>query len=247
MTFAQNLAITLISILLGGLIVNIIVEDYKNDNELKKSLLDDYFSPTIKNYSSCLDNQRLLPDIYLKDSSSHHLFLLQIKKVINNPELEKNYDFQLATEALLQTSEKAKDQKEKLERTVFECKKASGFDIENLAIATGTFDFYKEKSMEKNIKMQKIESNSISLDSNFIKKYQELSEDMFNGKFGEEFYIKNNINTYISMSEKMLNFSKSKSEQLKKIYSLDFKYFEEIRSNAASNINLRFSHRFLFL
>lgn len=246
MIFLKRLSLTIITLFFGGLIFKGIIENYKNEVDLKKSILDEYFTPTIKNYSECLEKQRKLSNLYLKDFASFKLFFIQTDKAVKNPDLKRNYDFTLATKAIFNSYTDTHREVKNLENELESCNEKTSFEIRDLSIVTGNYELYKKELYKKDNSIIDMENkNKIIIDKKIYKNFLDRTNEIFNGELSNKDYLKKNINSYRELNENLEKYYQNLHIITLRKYELNKIFFEKLRDSSAKNISSRFRQSFI--
>ncbi|MAD54076.1 MAG: hypothetical protein CMF18_08395 [Idiomarinaceae bacterium] len=249
-TFVKPLVLSIISLFLGSLIFVGVIENYKDDSNLKVKLLEDYFKPSRELTSSCLKRQNDLYLQYPMYSSSLRLFSEEMTHLLNNPSLNSNPDYELALKAVAETHMKSGEKLKALEKEVKKCKVEVFQSLEVLSLATGTFNEFTElsKNRAESLKsIYKTRSNERKANTSGIS-VTEL-QSMMRSIFTIDFSSKKGQQELQQKMKRMLPVIEKNSEIMSKtemqLYKAESKFYSDVRQETSKQISNKFKDGFL--
>lgn len=249
-TFVKPLALSIIPLFLGSLMFVGVIENYKDDSNLKVKLLEGYFKPSRALASTCLKSQNDLYLQYPMYSSSLRLFSEEMTRLIDSPSLNYNPDYELVLKAVADTHMKSDEKLKVLEKEVEKCRVAVFQSLEVLSLATGTFNEFTEssknraKSLNSAYKIRSNESKASTSDID-VTDMQSLMRSVasidFSSKKGQQEF-KEKMQLMLPVIEKH---SEIMSKTEIQMYKAESKFYSEVRKEASRQISNKFKDGFL--
>jgi hypothetical protein len=249
-TFFKPLALSTIPLFLGSLIFLGVIENYKDDSNLKVKLLEDYFKPSIALTSTCLKSQNDLYLQYPMYSSSLRLFSEEMTHLIDNPSLNSNPDYELVLNAVAETHMKSDEKLKVLEKEVEKCKIAVFQSLEVLSLATGTFNEFTESSKNRanslnsayKIRSNESKANTSDVDVTDMQSLmRSIASIDLSSKTGQQEF-KEKMQLMLPVIEKH---SEIMSKTEIQMYKAESKFYSEVRKEASRKISNNFKDGFL--
>lgn len=169
----------------------------------------------------------------------------ELKNLINKPELNGNSQYGLILEGYANHIINVKETQKTLPPKVEKCRQETFLKLESLSIATGSYDFFNEKSEIRANKLNAIErkfreelkENNGDLDENkFIQMVRDFGE--INAHSEDEW--KNLILNFSEMLPIVEGYSSALTTAEISKYEVESEFFGAIRNNTAKQINDRF-------
>ena len=249
LSFIKQLSLSVITLVLGSFIFVGVLENYKSDEALKLKQLESYFKPARESIYSCLKMQNDLYLHYPQFSGSMKLMFGELENLMNKPELNSNYHYGLVLEGYAKNLISVQTKQKELPPKVANCRQETFLKLESLSIATGSYDFFHEKS--------KIRAKQLNdIDEKFREELKKNSGDLGEKEiiqmvrdFGEI-----NANSDDEWKKTILDFSDKlpiievysaalTAAEISK-YKVESEFFGAIRNNSAEQINDRFKQGF---
>jgi len=248
-TFGKQLLLNIIPLFLGSFVFIGVIENYKNDSELKIKLLEDYFKPSRELVADCHSKHN---DLFLKYPSPPaqlRLFSEEMVHLMNNPSLKGNRDYDLILEALAKTYQESTKELKDLEILVKECRVDVFRSLETLSIAAGAFEEFAELSKEHSRKLNSIyksrskesKENTGGVGIDDLKGImRSIATINFESKEGQEKF-KLQMNSMLPVIEKHAEIM-SRTEQ--EIFDADNEFYSKVRIETSARISDLFKEDF---
>lgn len=231
----------ILTIFIGSFLFTGILENYKNDAEVRSLLVENYYIPARNSMTQCLSKHSDYINAYSDYLGTQELMYQELKRMKEDSKLVNNFDYALWMKTLLEKHSENNKKYIKLQNEVEPCYIDALTKLELLSIVTGLYENYHE---------------SLSIESNkFNDKQKELSTKYTNiiGDFKTQDivkifnkFIESNFKSHEAMNEllktqDMLNNSKPlwfEREQEK------FKFYEKIFLNSNNQTALKINNMY---
>jgi len=249
MSFLKKLSLSLITLVLGSFIFVGILENYKSDESIKVKQLEDYYNPSREAVNACLKRQNELYLHYPNYGGSFRLLFDELKSLMKKPALKSSHQYGLLLEAYGKNLREVQSIQKELPIKVEECRSDVFLKLENLAIVTGSFDYFS-------LEAKKRAEHLNAIDKVFREKLKENNgefkpEDLvlLMRKFGEidhssEEEWKKLILEFDVMLPMLENYSMILTEIEIEKYKVESNFFNSVRVEAAKHLNSRFEQGF---
>lgn len=248
-SFSKQLLLSIIPLCLGSFVFIGVIENYKNDSELKSKLLEDYFKPSRELVTDCHTKHNELFIKYPNPPAQLRLFSEEMVHLMDNPSLNGNRDYGLILEALAKTHHDSTKELKNLEVQVKECKVDVFRSLETLSIATGAFDEFTYFSKERSTKLNSIyksrseesKENTGDIEVDDLKEaMRSIATIDFESKEGREKF-KSQMNSMLPVIEKHAEIM-SRTEQ--EIFNADNEFYSKVREETSGRISNLFKEGF---
>jgi hypothetical protein len=249
MSFIKQLSLSVITLALGSFIFVGVLENYKSDESIKFKQLEEYFKPAREAANLCLKKQNELFLHYPNYGGTLKLMFGELSHLIDNPELDGNYQYGLLLEGYTKNMLDAQKKQKELPPIVDACRQEVFLKLESLSIATGTFEYFSELAKRRSARLNVI-------DQQFRDKLKKSNKGMDEDELIDMMRQFGTMNPHSKdeMKALILDFGSklpmieaysiylAETEQDK--YNVESEFFGEIRDKSADNINSRFKQGF---
>lgn len=248
-SYLKQLSLSLITLVLGSFIFVGVLENYRGDESIKSSQLENYFKPAREAGNICLKKQNDLFLHYPQYGGAFLLLFSELNHLVDNPRLDSSVEYGMVLEGYAKYLSGVLEAQNYLPSEVEECREAVFLKLEALSIVTGIYDRFVEASskradslnaVDKNLRYT-LKENVKGLDGDellrMLRRFGEVDMRSEEGlkelvlSFGDKLTI---IQEY--------SVAMAKAEQEK--YDIEAEFFSVIRSESASRINSSFKQGF---
>lgn len=176
----------ILTIFIGSFLFTGILENYKNDAEVRSLLVENYYIPARNSMTQCLSKHSDYINAYSDYLGTQELMYQELKRMKEDSKLVNNFDYALWMKTLLEKHSENNKKYIKLQNEVEPCYIDALTKLELLSIVTGLYENYHE---------------SLSIESNkFNDKQKELSTKYTNiiGDFKTQDIVKIFNNSFIA-------------------------------------------------
>ncbi|WP_019278129.1 hypothetical protein [Vibrio coralliilyticus] len=249
MEYMKQLFATLLTLALGSFIFVGILEDYKSDDSIKVKQLEDYFKPARTLANSCLKQQNQLYLHYPQNGSSLRLLFDAMSNLMENPQLERNPNYELVLKGLLHNLQSTQKTQSELPEAVEKCRAQVYLSLEALSIATGTYDYFSLHAAARNKKLneldkkyrEKLKQSNGDFDGNDLVK---MMYQIGSVRPGSDQDIKVLVTKFSDKLPMLERASLIQAEIEQEKYEIEAEFFSKIRKKSASEINAGFKQGF---
>ncbi|NOI73998.1 hypothetical protein [Vibrio owensii] len=249
MEYMKQLFATLLTLALGSFIFVGVLEDYKSDDSIKVKQLEDYFKPSRTLANSCLKQQNKLFLHYPQNGTSLRLLFDAMHNLMENPELERNHNYQLVLKGLLHNLQSTQKTQSELPDAVQKCREQVFLSLEALSIATGTFEYFSEQATKRDQRLN-------DLDKKYREKLKQSNGDFDSEELVSMMYQIGSLRpgSEQDIQELLVEFRQKlpmiernsliQAEIEQEKYKIEAEFFSEIRNKSAIEINAGFKQGF---
>lgn len=159
----KSLAISVVPLFFGSLLFTGIIESYKNDSSARKEIIENFYRPMRETQAECQKSDNDLAIKYGQMAGSFQLMLNEFDHLAKTDLNKMSREYQIVLESLLSSHMKTSADLKDLEEKVQNCRTKLFRQYGELAMVTGTYDFFTDSVQKRALKVNQIYANRSSI------------------------------------------------------------------------------------
>lgn len=236
----------ILTIFIGSFLFTGILENYKNDAEVRSLLVEKYYIPARNSMTQCLSKHSEYINAYSDYMGTQELMYQELNRMKEDSKLVNNFDHVLWMKSLLEKHSENNKKFIKLQNEVDPCYTDALTKLELLSIVTGSYENYHESLTTESNKFNNKQKELSSKYTNMMGDFQLQDIVKIFNKFIESNFKSQEAMNELLKTQDILNKSKSlwfEREQEK--FKLYEKIFFDTDNQTALKINNMYKINFI--